>query len=263
MVRSLMSHNKINAFGISDVGLVRQNNEDSWAELPALNFFVLADGMGGHLAGEVAARESVAGLCRLISRIIHPDHNEMSLKESKELVREAIININSLIFKMSRSRPDFKGMGTTVCCLLFHLKNVIIAHVGDSRIYRLRDGNLEQLTKDHSLFCDLVDQGQIEQNQAADFLYSNIITKAIGTEPKVDPTVITSETMSNDLYLMCSDGLSDLLTSSEILAILNTHQDLRASAEALVACANRKGGRDNITVVLAKIEENNESTDIS
>lgn len=262
MVTSLMPHN-IKAYGISDIGLIRQNNEDSWAELPARNFFVLADGMGGHQAGEVAARETVTLLCQLIENHFSKHKKHLSIKDGLELIRESIINVNSSIFKMSRSNPELRGMGTTLCSLLFLEKEVILAHVGDSRIYRFRSGQLEQLTKDHSLFCDLVDQGQIAHHQANDFLYGNIITKAIGTEPRVDPAVTTTDLKINDVYLMCSDGLSDLLSPSEITFILNSSADLKQTAEALIACANRKGGRDNVTVILAKAEELNEPSHLS
>lgn len=154
-------------------------------------------------------------------------------------------------------------MGTTLCCLFFHEEGLIFAHVGDSRIYRLRDEQLEQLTKDHSLLRDLVDQGQLNDSQATEFLYKNIITKAIGTEPKVDPTVTSSNIQIGDIYLMCTDGLSDLLTAKEIAEILKESISKEAAAETLIKRANAEGGRDNITVVIVKIIGLNGAKDLS
>jgi len=262
MVVYLMPY-KVVACGLSDIGLVRQNNEDVWAQLPDIGFYVLADGMGGHQAGEVAAREAVNALCRVLSKKLGPAKEEAALSEIKELLRRAIVHVNGLVYKMGRARQDLRGMGTTLCCLLFHSKGLIFAHVGDSRIYRFRGKKLEQLTKDHSLLRELVDQGQIDEQQATDFLYKNIITKAIGTEPKVDPSVDSREMRNNDVYLMCSDGLSDLLTCREIETTLQHSPTLCDAAENLVALANEKGGRDNITVVIVKVEGLHERKDLS
>ncbi len=248
----LMPHT-IKAFALSDVGLVRQNNEDAWEILPNLNFFILADGMGGHQAGEIAANEAVSNLAEMMSRKTQAEYDRMSTKEVEECLKQAIIHVNAHIFKMGRANPDLRGMGTTLCAIFFHPKGVIVAHVGDSRIYRLHEEILQLLTRDHSLFCELVDQGQIAQDQANEFLYGNIITKAIGTEPKVDPAVKTIEAVVGDVYLMCSDGLSDLLNINEINEIVATSVDFAETAENLVSFANKRGGRDNITVVLAKI----------
>jgi len=263
MVSRLMPY-RVLTYGLSDIGLVRQNNEDVWAQVPELGFFILADGMGGHQAGEVAAREAVNYFCTIIKKTLSETKAEEStLEVLKDLVRRAIVHVNAHVFKMGRADLELRGMGTTLCSLLFHQTGLVFAHVGDSRIYRFRKDELLQLTKDHSLLRDLVDQGQINEFQADDFLYKNIITKAIGTEPRVDPTVETCEVQPNDLYLMCSDGLSDLLTSEEIEDIIATAPSLREASEALIASANEKGGRDNITVVISKIEGIDEPKDIS
>ncbi len=263
MVAALLMPYKLLAFGLSDIGLVRQNNEDIWAALPEDGFFLLADGMGGHQAGEVAARETANMLCRIVRKKIAPMREAGGLADSKELMRRAIRHVNTLVYKLSRTQDELRGMGTTLCCLLFHEHSLIFAHVGDSRIYRFRDGKLQQLTSDHSLLRELVDQGQLNEREASDFVYKNIITKAIGTEPKVEPTVDTADVLPNDLYLMCSDGLSDLLTAQEIQAIIKAAATIQQAATQLVACANEKGGRDNITVVFTKVEELHESKDLS
>lgn len=245
---------KVLTVGLSDVGLVRQNNEDVWAQQPSIGLLVLADGMGGHKAGEVAAKEAVAALCRALKKKISPAKT-YTLPAFQDLLKRGIVHANGVVYKMGQSQYDLRGMGTTLCCLLFHPDGLVFAHVGDSRIYRWRSGELEQLTRDHSLLRDLVDQGQLSDRQATDFLYKNIITKAVGTESKVDPSVQVTTVLPEDVYLMCSDGLSDLLTAEEIADILEHSSSMEKTARILVDKANEAGGRDNITVVIAKVQE--------
>lgn len=253
---------KVLTVGLSDIGLVRQNNEDVWEQQPSIGLFILADGMGGHQAGEIAARETAASLCRVLKRKITAS-KIYSLAEIQELLKSAIIYVNGLVYKLGRSKYEWRGMGTTLCCLLFHVDGLVFAHVGDSRIYRMRDGKLEQLTKDHSLLRDLVDKGQLNEAQASGFLYKNIITKAIGTESKVDPSVKTGTIKEGDIYLMCSDGLSDLLTAKEIAEILRETPSKEAAAQKLIDRANDEGGRDNITVVITKVQGWDDSKNLS
>ncbi len=261
MVSETMLH-KLLVSGRSDIGLVRQNNEDVWVQLPEVNFFAIADGMGGHQAGEVAARNAIDDLCRTMSKKNASEYQKMTLKEIGELLRKAIRHANTLTFKLSKLNPEYRGMGTTLCCMQFHPEGIVYAHVGDSRIYRLRAGQLVQLTKDHSLLSDLVDQGGINQEEIADFQYKNVITKAIGTEHKIDPSIAIADLLPNDYYLMCSDGLSDLLSTNDIIDILTKNGKVSQAVDALIATANRKGGRDNITVLLIKIEDLDESENI-
>jgi PPM family protein phosphatase len=253
---------QVSTVGLSDMGLVRQNNEDVWAQVPTMGLYLLADGMGGHQAGEVAAREAVSSLCKVLKKKFVPS-KKYTLHEMQEFLKRAIVHVNSVVFKMGRSKQEWRGMGTTLCCLLFHEEGLIYAHVGDSRIYRLRNDHFEQLTKDHSLLRDLVDQGQINDSQVTDFIYKNIITKAIGTEPKVDPTVKSTHIHAGDTYLMCTDGLSDLLSAKEIASILKESISKEAAVETLVKRANAEGGKDNITVVIVKIVGTDESKDLS
>lgn len=253
---------QVMACGISDIGLVRLNNEDVWAQISDYRFFILADGMGGHQAGEVASKETVNVLCRLIKKKVGPSMETASIEEVGDTLRRAIEHVNLIVYKIGRSQPELRGMGTTLCCLLFHPKGLVFAHVGDSRIYCFRDNKLTQLTKDHSLVRELLDQGQIDSEQASDFAYKNIITKAIGTEPRVQPTVTIKEVQDDDVYLMCSDGLSDLLSVEEIQEIVQNSPSLQLAAETLVATANAKGGFDNITVVIAKVEGVHDQEDL-
>lgn len=252
---------KLSAFGHTDKGLVRQNNEDVWGEVAHLGLFVLADGMGGHRAGEVAAREAVSTLCRLMRKAFE-GRTKISFPDLKSHIQKSIEQVNASVYKLSRSEAQLKGMGTTLCCLQFHYQGVIYAHVGDSRIYRLRKKKLEQLTNDHSLVRELVDLGQIKENQVPEFLYKNIITKAIGTEPTVKPTVQTTEIVIGDTYLMCTDGLTDLLSREEIEALLNRAPTIRDAGKTLVASAKEKGGFDNITVVIIQVQEAHETPDL-
>lgn len=256
MVNTVMSF-RVKACGLSDLGLVRQNNEDVWDRLPKDAFFVLADGMGGHQAGEIAAHEAVDALCSFVKGIIDDDQKSpRSPKEMEKAIRDAIKQVNHVVYDLSSSSPTLRGMGTTLCAIYVHDQHVIYGHVGDSRIYRLRHKKLKLLTKDHSLLRELVDLGQINEEQMSGFLYKNIITKAIGTEPQVEPTMHLSEIHDGDLYLMCTDGLTDLLSKENIEEIVNHTGSLEQRAHKLVDSAKEKGGHDNITVVLIQINQN-------
>lgn len=251
----------VSVFGLSDVGLVRQNNEDIWMGLMDPQFYVLADGMGGHQAGEIAAQEAAIGLCEIVQEQWKNSGRE-SFHDMRKAMRIAIEQVNRKVYRKSRMDPALKGMGTTLCCVYFHPKGVIYAHVGDSRIYRLRRTKFEQLTKDHSLRRELVDQGELTEKQARDFQYPNIITKAIGTEPSVEPSVHLSDLIEGDVYLMCSDGLSDLLSTREMHAILNQKLSVEDTVKEFVATANARGGHDNITVVIMKVTDVEKKSDL-
>lgn len=253
---------KVVAKGLSDIGLVRQNNEDYWAGLPQQNFFTLADGMGGHRAGEVASKEAVEALCAVIKGSTAAEHEELTLEEIHGVLQFAIEQVNEHIYAMGHSDESLKGMGTTLCCSYFHPHGLIYGHVGDSRIYRYRGGLLDQLTKDDSLFRELMDSGRLTETSRSEFQYKNIITKAIGTEPFVEPSVHITDIQNQDIYLMCTDGLTDMLSLREIESIIRICPDIDKGVSALVAAANEKGGYDNITVILMKIEELNETKDI-
>lgn len=254
---------KIASFGLSDRGLVRKNNEDVWCALPELNLYVIADGMGGHQSGEIAAHEAVRALCEIVHKRWFENAEKTDFHDMRKAFKLAIQQVNCDVYRMGSSDASLKGMGTTLCSLYFHEKGVVYAHVGDSRIYRLRKRRLEQLTKDHSLVRELVDQGQMSEQEGADFLYRNIITKAIGTEPTVEPSVNLSDVEEGDLYLMCTDGLSDQLSTKEIQNILNYAVNLEQGARELVISANARGGYDNVTLVLIKLSGPHGKKDLS
>lgn len=246
---------KITAAGLSDTGLVRQTNEDAWGQVPEINFFALADGMGGHQAGEVASRETITSLCHLITTL----KKKMTLSEARDSLSRVISQVNGIVYQLSRADERLKGMGTTLCCIQLRDDGIVYAHVGDSRIYRLRNHALEQLTMDHSLLRELVDLGQISEEQVSDFLYKNILTKAIGTEATVEPTVQTADLAEDDLYLLSSDGLSDCLANHEIELILNSARTLDGAVKTLIANAKYRGGYDNITAVIIKVNQHEDS----
>ncbi len=241
---------KVSVTGASDIGLIRQNNEDSWKLLPEEQFFVLADGMGGHLAGEVASKEAVNHLCALFKQYFDVSKNVV---ETQQLLFNLIQEVNLIIYRMGRKREELKGMGTTLCCVLLHPEGIIYAHVGDSRIYRFRNQQLEQLTQDHSLLRELIDLGQLSEQQAEEFLYKNIITKAIGTEPYVEPSLNFASLEIDDIILMCTDGLSDLVNNEQIQEILLSTPENEV-VKRLIKKAKQKGGHDNITVVMIKVQ---------
>ncbi len=249
---------KTEVYSATDVGLVRENNEDFLFSLPDLNFYALADGMGGHLAGEVASKETVTQICDFIQS---NSLASQTLQNARKMLYEAIQKVNDKIYRMSHQNADFKGMGTTLCCLFLHPKGLIYGHVGDSRIYRVRKEKLEQITHDHSLVRELIDSGQLNEDQADDFHYKNILTKAIGTESRVDPTVQSDSILKGDILMMCSDGLTDLLSEKEMLHIL-TLQPTDKVADLLVKSAVAKGGFDNVTVVVVKVMEKHASADL-
>lgn len=243
-----MSHQLYKACGISDIGRVRKNNEDVWADLSEINCYILADGMGGHQAGEVAAKETVDSLCRTLKKSLKT--KPRPLNEVMKVIEMAIQNVNQHVYKLGRSASELKGMGTTLCLLYLHPEGALIAHVGDSRIYRLRGKKLKLLTEDHSLFSELTLSGKIGNLEREDFHYKNIITKAVGTEPNLKPSIAVDTIEEKDLYLLCSDGLSDLLSVEEMEKILNETPSLSLAASELVSLSKNKGGHDNVTVLL-------------
>ena len=207
--------------------------------------------MGGHQAGEIASRTAVDELCTLFQEKNIAAIEEIS--ETRQMIHQIIQEVNSIVyFKGQHGGQSVKGMGTTLCCLFFHPDGLIYGNVGDSRIYRLRNEILEQITHDHSLLQELIDLGELNAQQAGEFLYKNIITKAIGTSPYVEPVVRCSDLLSGDIFLMCSDGLTDLVSKEEIQKVLLNFSEEEAAAE-FVALAKSRGGYDNITVLVIKV----------
>ncbi len=244
----------VKAAGHSDVGLVRENNEDAWKVIPEKNVYVLADGMGGHRAGEVAAQIAVDSYTDLITSRL--DVEAIDISNARDLLNQIIVEVNQVVYQTARKDREFRGMGTTLCALFFLPKTVVYAHVGDSRIYRFRDQKLLQFTEDHSLVQELLDLGELSSRQAEGHRQRNIITKAIGTEPVIEPSLDSSDVEIGDLFLLCSDGLTDLLSNREVEKILTLTAPLAQKVDLMIQSANRRGGQDNITVVLLEVIPN-------
>ena len=227
----------------SDTGRQRRANEDSLLSRSPL--FVVADGMGGAQAGEVASRIAVEAFQGGLPGGAEPE------VELAELAREA----NTQIHELSHVNAEHAGMGTTLTAVYVGESNVAIAHVGDSRAYCLRDGELLKLTDDHSLVDELMRQGRLTPQEAVEHPQRSVITRALGPEGSVEVDTRSFRARAGDVYLICSDGLTTMLPEEQIAALLNDRGSLRDAGEALIAAANEAGGRDNITVVLLRVEE--------
>jgi PPM family protein phosphatase len=243
----------------TDPGMVRSHNEDSIAADGSIGLVVLADGMGGYNAGEVASGMATTVITTEIQHIAsevepHVAHPESGRSNAQHLLREQIAKANTSIFQAAQSQPQYAGMGTTLVVSLFYDNRVSIAHIGDSRCYRLRNGSFEQLTKDHSLLQEQIDSGMITQEQARFSHNKNLVTRALGIDPSVEPDVNDYETLPGDVYLLCSDGLNDMVADEDIGMTLQTLAgNLKLAAQQLVQMANDNGGRDNVSVILVRI----------
>jgi protein phosphatase len=230
-------------YAVTDTGRQRRANEDSLLARSPL--FVVADGMGGAQAGEVASRIAVEYFQPGLGDPSQPE------RELAELARAA----NSRIHELSHSNAEQAGMGTTLTAVYVGEDEVAIAHVGDSRAYCLRDGELLRLTDDHSLVDELMRQGRLTPEEAVEHPQRSVITRALGPEGAVEVDTRSYRARAGDVYLLCSDGLTTMLSEEEILALLLANPRLRDAGEALIGAANEAGGRDNITVVLMRLEE--------
>ena len=232
--------------GATDPGRRRRRNEDAYVCEPPL--FAIADGMGGAQAGEVASRLAAAVLEEAKDGVGDAERGE---ERVASLIREA----NSRVYRRSNEDAATSGMGTTMTVALVAPEDGTIAfgHVGDSRAYRVRGGELEQLTDDHSLVGELVRSGRLSPEEAESHPQRAVITRALGTEPDVDVDTFTVEAEPDDVYLLCSDGLTDMVSGRQILSLVEGSDDLEAAARALVNAANAGGGEDNVTVVLFRI----------
>ncbi len=257
----ISENTKLIIHGLSDVGLVRGHNEDKIAWDENLGLILLADGMGGHNAGEVASELAVNCIIDSLRGVLIPDIEKAVDRHAA--VDEAIQYANSEIVQVALERQECAGMGTTIVLSLFYGDSVIFGHVGDSRIYRYRDEILSQVTTDHSLVQEMVDNGYLSEEEALTSASRNLITRALGIADTVDVDVIEGDCRIDDLYLLCSDGLTDLVTDEEITGIFKQHSDgngysasnLESIAVSLVSSANERGGKDNIsTVLVARLE---------
>ena len=250
---------KIELVSVSDTGRKRPHNEDSAITHPKIGLALVADGMGGYRAGEVASAIAAKAILDVIGSNLHvaqdqrSEHSGCALSKQAVLVRDSILGANRQIFKTATAVPECLGMGTTIVTTLFYNNRVIIAHVGDSRVYRYRDNQLAQVTNDHSLVQELIDRGFGAAEDAEANTPRNIVTRALGIGENVEVDVKEEAALPGDIYLLCSDGLNDMVDDKEIRLTLSKYSgNLVGTAHELVGLANESGGQDNISVVLAR-----------
>lgn len=250
------------ASGMTDVGLQREHNEDSYAVLAEHDLYVVADGMGGHRAGEVASRlatESMTDFFRETAAedATWPFHVDLTLSEEENRLVASIRLANRQIFHRSLLSPECAGMGTTVVGALFSRKKnrLFVGHVGDSRCYRVRRGEIQQLTRDHSLVNDyLLAMPHMSAEQRAE-LPTNVITRALGIGDQVQVDLVSDDPQSSDVYLLCSDGLSGMVSDEEIVEAVTSEHEPNDICRRLIAKANESGGEDNITVLVVRFDD--------
>jgi PPM family protein phosphatase len=248
--------------GRTDVGRKRSGNEDSFCVAQDLGLFVVADGMGGHAAGEVASRLAVETIQEWMRKYTRGESTTLvgqpltGVSERANWLLSSIRLANRMIFDAAQGGKEYAGMGTTLVAALSIKDRIALAHVGDSRIYRIRDDQITQLSKDHSFVQQQLERGIISAEEAHDSQYRHLITRALGLKESVEVDLVEHDVVADDLLLLCSDGLSDLLEDEEMLATIREHaDDLEKSCQALIDRANFKGGDDNVTVLLIRAQE--------
>jgi PPM family protein phosphatase len=252
---------KIRYFEFTHTGLVREHNEDAvYADMDT-GLVVLADGMGGYNAGEVAAELAIKTVADMVRAGVERE-TRTSVDDSSGLMRQSIvlrnsiIRANKIIWQTAQAQPQCRGMGTTIAACLFHDDRVSVAHVGDSRVYRFRKNRFEQLTLDHSLMQELVDRGFFSHEEALRSANRNYVTRALGVDPNVEVEIQEETVKPDDIYLLCSDGLSDMVDDEDIHLTISTFSaNLHTGGEQLIQQANANGGRDNISICLLQVLE--------
>jgi protein phosphatase len=243
----------------TDPGMVRSHNEDSIASVADKGLVVLADGMGGYNAGEVASGMATTVLTTELRQLLedHAPHEvdpKSGQKAALKMLQQQIAKANSSIYQASQSQPQYAGMGTTLVVALFYDDKVMVAHIGDSRLYRMRGDEFTQMSKDHSLLQEQIDAGMLTKQQAKHSSNKNLVTRALGIDPAVEPEIHEYDTRVGDIYLLCSDGLSDMVSDEDIgMALQALGANLNLAVQQLVQMANDNGGRDNVSVILIKI----------
>lgn len=243
--------------GLSDTGLAREHNEDAIRWNPERGLALLADGMGGHNAGDVASQLCLDSLEAELSaeKTVPPASDSANDSHTPPgLLERAVRKAHETVCRAAHENQSYLGMGTTLVALWFYGKHVAVAHVGDSRAYRLHDGTLEQITADHSLVQELLDRGLMTAEQAVDSAYGHVVTQAIGGESAIEPGVQEMELNAGDIFLLCSDGLTDLVDDALIMDTLQAAAgNWERAAQHLIDLANRSGGTDNISVIVVAV----------
>lgn len=246
---------------LTDVGRVREHNEDDIGADPDIGLWVLADGMGGYNAGEVASGIAVKTIIDLVTEACRrEDRNAVEpatgYMRQTIVLRDAILRANKIIHQTAQSQAQCEGMGTTLVACLFYDDRVSIAHVGDSRVYRMRGNRFEQITMDHSLLQELVDRGFYSQEEAQRSTNRNYVTRALGVEASVEVEVQEMDVEKGDYFLMCSDGLPDMVEDEDIHLTINTfNTSIQTIGEQLIKLSNDNGGRDNVSIVIVRVAD--------
>jgi PPM family protein phosphatase len=241
---------KIAYQALTDVGRKRKGNEDSVFVNPEQNLFVVADGMGGHAAGEVASEMAVQIVLRELKEV-----KDMSDGSISRILGESLRLANRAIHDRTITEVDKQGMGTTASVLLLSDARYLIGQVGDSRVYLLRDGGLKQVTKDHSYVQEQVDLGNLTPEQARYHPYSNVITRCVGASPDVEPDLYSGEARTGDIFLVASDGLTGMVDDRRLAQLLLSRTEPERKVQALISEANGRGGLDNITAIVIHVED--------
>jgi serine/threonine protein phosphatase PrpC len=244
-------------FALTDTGRIRENNEDAVTFDEATGVAVLADGMGGYNAGEVASSMATTQLRDAMVQWLQGEGVDAGPAEVSLAMRNFAHDTNLAIFNAAHSNPQYSGMGTTLVMGVFKPDVAHIGHIGDSRCYRMRDGQLEQITRDHSLLQEQIDAGLVTPEQAMFSSIRNLVTRAVGVDAYTVLEVKDFEIEAGDLFLMCSDGLSDMVDMAGIAKIMASDEDIKSKAKSLINSANAHGGRDNISVLLIEAPKGN------
>ncbi len=243
----------------TDPGMVRSHNEDSIASDPVNGLVVLADGMGGYNAGEVASGMATTVITTEIQQLLAKVKPFQIDEETKspiagKMIREQVLKANTSIYQAAQSQPQYAGMGTTLVVCLFYDNKMTVGHLGDSRLYMLRESKFSQVTRDHSLLQEQIDSGIITAEQAKHAQHKNLVTKALGIDPTVEPEVREYPTKPGDVYLLCSDGLCDMVDDEDMgMTLQALGGNLKLAAQQLVQMANDNGGKDNVSVILVRV----------
>ena len=239
-------------FARTDKGRVRSNNEDAVVVDKDAQIAILADGMGGYNAGEVASGMATTFICTEMARWLAQAGTTPQSTDVRRALEICVENANHAILGASLSNPQYAGMGTTLVAGVFHGSRLILGHIGDSRCYRLRDGALQQITRDHSWLQEQLDAGLLTAQQAALSNNRNLVTRALGVEPNVMMEVNEFQVAPGDLFLMCSDGLTDMVADEVLADMLRAQMPLEDKSTVLIDAANANGGRDNVSVLLVQ-----------
>jgi serine/threonine protein phosphatase PrpC len=252
---------KFTAVELTDVGMVRDHNEDAIGSMHDAGLYVLADGMGGYNAGEVASSIAVKTVIDLVDEACKREdraaiEDETGFMRQTIVLRDAISRANKIIHQTAQSHQGCEGMGTTIVACLFYDDTISIAHVGDSRLYRVRQGKLEQITMDHSLLQELVDRGFYTREEAERSTNRNYVTRALGVEAGVDVEIQEVPVEPEDIFLLCSDGLCDMVDDEEIHLTISTFSaNLDTVGQQLIQLSNEHGGKDNVSIIIAQALE--------